>query len=347
MLKFNRRQALLGAATLFAAPAVLRAQGALTQVRFTLDWKLQGVHSMYFLAREKGYFRDEGLDVIIDQGEGSAATTPRVMSGAYDAGFGDINAIIEQAAKKPGEAPVMVYQFYNRPPFIIVVKKTSGINTLKDFEGRTIGAPAGSAAARLIPALAKLNGLDVAKIKMANMQLSLQEQMLIKDQIDGVSSYDNNVYINLLLQGQDPDRDFRWFHFGDYGLNLYANGVMVSQKMLKEKPDAVRGLVRAVNRATKETAANADASMEILMKVEPLLNLKMEKRRLDYCFKGTFMSPETEANGFGYVDDKRLAGAIEIVADAFGLPRKPEASEIFNHSFLPSKAERTFKYTSA
>ncbi len=119
-----------------------------------------------------------------------------------------------------------------------------------------IGAPAGSAAARLIPALAKLNGVDASKIKFSNMQLSLQEQMLIKDQIDGVSSYDNNVYINLLLQGQDPDKDFRWFHFGDYGLNLYANGVMVSQKMLKEKPDKVAGLVRAINRATKETAAD-------------------------------------------------------------------------------------------
>lgn len=347
MFKMNRRQALIGGAALLAAPSVLRAQGALTQVRFTLDWKLQGPHAFYFLAREKGYFRDEGLDVIIDQGEGSAATTSRVMSGAYDAGFGDINALIEQASKRPGEAPVMVYQYYNRPPFIIVVKKSSSIVTLKDFEGRIIGAPAGSAAARLIPALAKQNGVDVSKIQFSNMQLSLQEQMLVKDQIDGVSSYDNNVYMNLILQGQDPDKDFRWFRFGDYGLNLYANGVMVSQKMLKEMPDKVGGLVRAINRATKETAANVDPSMAILMKVEPLLNGKLEKRRLDYCFRESFMSAETDANGFGDVDDKRLAGAIEIVTDAFGLPRKPGVSEVFNHSFLPPKAERTFKYTSA
>jgi NitT/TauT family transport system substrate-binding protein len=337
----------LGGAALLAAPSVLKAQGALTQVRFTLDWKLQGPHAFYFLAREKGYFKEEGLDVIIDQGEGSAATTSRVMSGAYDAGFGDINAMIEQAANKPVEAPVIVYQYYNRPPFIIVVKKSSSINALKDFEGRVIGAPAGSAAARLIPALAKPNGIDASKIKFSNMQLSLQEQMLIKDQMHGVSSYDNNVYINLVLQGQDPDKDFRWFHFGDYGLNLYANGVMVSQKMLKEKPDKVAGLVRAINRATKETAADLDTSIGYLTKVEPLLNGKLEKRRLDYCFKQSFMSPETDANGFGDVDDKRLQGAIDIVVDAFGLPRTPQAGEIFNHSFLPPKAERTFKYTSA
>jgi NitT/TauT family transport system substrate-binding protein len=346
MRTLTRRSLLTGAATLIAAPHLARGQAALEKIRFTLDWKLQGPHSIFFLAADKGYFHEEGLDVIIDQGEGSAATTTRVMSGAYDAGFGDINAIIEQAAKKPGETPVMVYQYYNRPPFIIAVKKSSSIVNLKDFEGRTIGAPAGSAAARLIPALAKLNGIDAGKIQMSNLQLNLLEQMLVQDQVDGVSSYDNNVYMNLLLQGRDPERDFRWFHFGDYGLNLYANGVMVSRKLAVEKPDKVRGLVRAINRATKDTAADADASMAVLMKLEPLLNGKLEKRRLEFCFKESFISPETDANGFGDVDDKRLDKAIEIVSSAFGLPRKPEVGEIFNHSFLPSKGERIIRYTS-
>jgi hypothetical protein len=66
------------------------------------------MHGWYYLAIDKGYFAAEKLDVTVDQGEGSAATVNRIMSGAYDAGFGDVNAIIQNASTKPAETPVMI-----------------------------------------------------------------------------------------------------------------------------------------------------------------------------------------------------------------------------------------------
>src|SRR5690606_5019259 len=98
---------------------------------------------------DRGYFDEENIDLTIDQGDGSANTITKVMSGVYDAGFGDVNAIIQNAAARPAEAPVMVYMVYNRAPFAIMTKASGPIRTLKDLEGKTLGSPAGGAAMRM------------------------------------------------------------------------------------------------------------------------------------------------------------------------------------------------------
>jgi len=340
-MKLIRRIALILIGFSMATAAVLPAASqSLTPIKFTLDFKFQGIHSWYYVAQEKGYFKAEGIDITIDQGEGSAATITRIMSGAYDAGFGDINAIIQQAANKPGEQPVMVYQIYNRPPFVIVTKANGPIKTVKDLEGKKLGGPAGSATLRLFPNFAKVNGVDTSKISMTNMAPNLQEQMLIQDQVEGSLVFNVTSYINLLSQKQDPEKDYRWFNFGDYGLNLYSNGVMVSQKLLKENPKAVAGLVRAINRAMKEVIANPDMGVAALTKIEPLINSEIEKKRIVYAVNNLMNAPEAAEIGIGDLKDDRLAKSIEVIAEAYELKSRPAVGDVFNRSFLPPKADR-------
>src|SRR5712675_2419671 len=179
MPMLTRLAALAAGLMLMLAPAA-----AQEKIKFTLDWKLQGIHAWYYWAKEKGYFADEKLDVTIDQGEGSAATIGRIMSGAYDAGFGDTNAVIQTAALKPGESPLVVYMIYSKAPFALVTKATSSIKTVKDLDGKKLGTAPGGAALKLLPLLAKKNGIDPASVSVLQVAPNLQEQVLIQGQVD-------------------------------------------------------------------------------------------------------------------------------------------------------------------
>jgi NitT/TauT family transport system substrate-binding protein len=327
-----------------AAAALLAALPALAQdlapIRFTLGWKTQGSDAPFLLALSKGYFEEEGLAVTIDQGEGSAATVTRIMGAAYDAGFGDINAIIQNASARPGEAPVMVYQLWNRPPFAIVVPKSTGIETIADFEGRTLGGAQGTPTTRMWPVFANRNGIDMEKVAIESMAPNLQEPMMIRGQIDGAFVFNITSWFNLIANRQDPANDYTWFSFEDYGMDLYSNGLIVSRALLAEKPDVVAGLVRAVNKATLEVAQDQDAAMEAIMAFDNLVNADIERQRLVFSLTNLMNAPEGERLGMGDLDDERLARSIGIVAEGYGLDRLPEPSEIFDRSFLPPLEER-------
>ena len=338
------KHSLFGAA-LSLMVGVVPAFAEMTDIRFTLGWKTQGSDAPFLLALNNGYFEDEGLNVTIDQGEGSAATVTRIMGGAYDAGFGDINAIIQNAAARPGQAPVMVYQLWNRPPFAIVTPKTAGIETPADFEGKTLGGAQGTPTTRLFPVFAELNGIDLELVSQESMAPNLQEPMMIRGDIDGAFVFTSTSWFNLIANRQDPANDYNWFNFEDYGMDLYSNGMMVSRELMAENPEAVAGLVRAVNKATMEAAANQDSSVEAIMAFDNLINPELELARLEFALTNLMNAPEVTEIGMGDLVDERLTRSIAIVAKGYGLERLPEASEIFDRSFLPPVDARIFEVT--
>ena len=327
----------LGLALAAGSASVAHAQ---TKIRMVLNWKYEGPQGMFFLAQDRGYFKQEGLDVSFDQGNGSGAAVPQVANGAYDVGFGDINALIELAAKKPDDAPVGVYMLYNRPPFTVAVKADSPIKTPADFVGRKLGGAANDGALKLFPALCSATKIDCTKVEIVNMQPNLREQMLMQGQVDGVFGYVTTIRFSAKLTGIDPDKQLRFIKFGDYGMDLYSNAIIVSRKFVKQNPEAVKGFLKALNHGIKDAIADPQAALDAVVKREPLVKPAIERARLDATIADEMSHPEIAKIGLGDVSDERMATAIDILVKAKDLPRTPAVGEIFNRSFLPPAGER-------
>jgi NitT/TauT family transport system substrate-binding protein len=339
---FRGMQALaLGLAV--AAGSVAAAQ-AETRIKLVLNWKYEGPQGMFFLAEDRDYFKQEGLDVTFDQGNGSGAAVPQVANGAYDMGFGDINALIELAAKKPDDAPVGVYMIYNmiynRPPFTVAVRTESPIMSPADFPGHKLGGSANDGALKLFPALCATTRIDCSKVEIVNMQPNLREQMLMQGQVDAVFGYVNTIRFSAKLSGIDPDKQLRFIKYDAYGMDLYSNAIIVSRKFVKEHPEAVKGFLKAINHSIKDAIADPQAAIDAVVAREPLIKPAIERARLDATLAEEMSHPEIAKIGLGDVSDDRMAKAIDILVKAKELQRTPATAEIFDRSFLPPASER-------
>lgn len=325
-----------------AAPLAATPAEAQTKLKVVLNWKYQGPQGMFFLADDRGYFKAEGIEVQLDQGNGSGGVPALVGNGTYDVGFGDMNALIEMAAKKPDDAPIAVYIMYNQPPFAIAVKADGPIKTAKDLEGKAIGGPANDGALKLFPAFCKIAKIDCTGVKLSNMQPNLRENMLMQGQVDGTFGYVNTIRFSAKLAKIDDDK-IRYIKYSDYGMDLYSNAIIVPKKMVKEKPEVVKGFLRALNKGMLDSIKEPEASVAAVAKREPLINIKLERERFDATFADEMNHPEIKKIGLGSIDEERLKRSIDIMVDALALPRSPAVSEVWNGSFLPPAAELPHK----
>ncbi|MFH6787219.1 MULTISPECIES: ABC transporter substrate-binding protein [Methylobacterium] len=340
----SRRRFGVAAGTACLAACLPRPALAQTPVRLrmVLNWRYQGPQGFFFLAEDRGFLREEGIDLVMDQGNGSGAAVGAVGSGSYDLGFGDINALVSLVGRaSPGTVgPLAVAALYNRPPFTIAVRADGPIRTPQDLKGRTVGGPANDSALKLFPAFARMAGIDPAGVTVVNMQPALREQMLQRGQVDGVFGFVNTIRFSAKLIGLDPDRSLRFIDYADAGMDLYSNAVIASRRLVAGKPEALRRLLRAFNRGITETLKDPDAAVEAVARREPLIDRGVEKDRLIATLKAEMSHPEGRRIGIGDVDDARFARSIAIVAEAESLPRMPAPEEVFSRAFLPPLAER-------
>jgi NitT/TauT family transport system substrate-binding protein len=337
MVSKTIRSFILGALAALAATAVLEgAAAAETKVRFSLDWRWEGPAAPFAVALDKGYFKDEGLDVTIDPAAGSREPISRIASGTYDMGFGDVNSLVRFRDENPDTDIKAVMVIYDRPPFAIIGRKSRGVSKdVSSLKDKKLGAPAADSAYAQWPIFKAVNKIDDSSMKFENVGFPVREPMLAQGDLDAVFGFAMSSYINLKSRGV-PEDDIVVLLMSDYGVDLYGNAILVSPKFAGEHPDAVKGFLRALMKGVQDTIKDPENALDSVIKRNDVAKKEVELERLKMVLEQNMLTPWVKQNGFGGIDKERFSKAIDQIGLSFKYKNKPQVEDVFTDAYLPS-----------
>ena len=339
----QRRSLLLGSAGLALAGASrsLRAQ-TLTKFKFNLGWRVESSGAGYLLALQRGYYRDVGLDVTIDTGNGSAGAISLVAGGAYEAASADLSTMIEFNTANPDRKLTAAAVQYDLNPNSIVVRRDSGIVKPADLAGKTILGQPFNASRKLFPAFAKANGFDGSTVKWENVEPGIGDTRFAKGDFDGAAYFYFTGLLNLKARGVMPEQ-LRVFRYSEHGLAAYGNGIVTNAKTIAEMPQALAGFVRASTRGWLDCIADPKAGAAAVKAREPLANEELELERLQLITSGSMVTAGTRSHGWGAATPQRMQATIDETVAAFGLKPGITVADIWTDRFLPAMSDRALR----
>ncbi len=345
MCVLHIRSALAVLAVTIASITVLAAEGAPAQsaaplrIRVTLDGRIDGTAAPFLRALDEGYYGAEGLEVRIEPAADFRAPVNQVAAGAQDIGFADINALIRFRDRNPLAAVKAVFMLYNKAPYAIIARKSRGVSSPRDLEGKRFGAPETDPTSSQWLLFAKLNGIDPAKLRVENIGVPVREPMLAAGELDAALGLSFMSYVDLKARGVPVD-DIVLLPMADYGLELYGHAIIVNTNFAAEHPDAVKGFLRAFLKALKDAIRDPEQAVAAVIARTPGAARQVELERLQMAVGDNILTAEVKSDGFGTVDSARFAAALTQMGIIFKFKAKPALSDIFDSSFLPSARAR-------
>jgi NitT/TauT family transport system substrate-binding protein len=189
---------------------------------------------------------------------------------------------------------------------------------------------------RAFPIFAKAN--NIGNVNWTAMDPPLRETMLARGDIDAITGFTFTSLLNLEARGVKAE-DVVVLQYPDYGVKLYGNVIIVSPKLLRENPQAVKAFLTAFTKGVKDVIANPAAAIADVKARDGIINTELETRRLKLCMDTVVNSADARAEGFGQVNPGRLSLMASQVSDAFNTKTRVNPDAIWNASFLPSRAE--------
>ena len=301
-----------------------KPSGNLTQERLPLGYIPDIQFSPLYLAVEKGYFREAGIQVTFDY---SMETDIAALVGADQIQFGVVSGEQVLLARAQGLPIVYVTAWYQQYPVSVVAKSDQNIHVPSDLRGKTIGLPGLYGANYIgLRALLHAGGLGETDVKLDSIKYT-QVEALATNRDQAVSVYTNNEPVQLRAQGYDLTE----LRVADY-IQLASNGLITNEKTISENPDLVRRMVKAFLHGLADTIADPEvayqtskAYVENLAQLDAVIQKQKLATSIDLW----------KADRLGYSQPKAWESMQAVLLDMGLLTQPLDLSKAYTNDFLP------------
>jgi NitT/TauT family transport system substrate-binding protein len=305
------------------------AQSAPQKATIRLDWKAGAQHAPFYLAKARGFYKDEGLDVEIISGSGSSDTVKQVGSGSIDFGLVDALVLVQAAQQRVPVKSMAAY--YQRNPIVLISPKDKPITNPKQLlSGIKLGSKKGSATYQGLLALLAANDMQVEQIKMVDIGFGVAP-LLVK-QVDAIMGFSMNEPIEAEAGGMATFV----LPVADFGVDTYGLTIVSNDQLMQSKSAVIEHFLRATRRGIEESIRDPAAAVTALAKAVDEIDTARETKVLERTIP-YWQSEETKEHGPGWQTQTRWQHTIDVARKLGLIETDLKPDQVFVNTFLVAK----------
>ena len=304
-----------------------------------LDFVPTGEYIPHYTALEKGYYRDEGLDVKILRGQGSGDTVKRIAAGQGEVGIADISALI--AARANTDVAVKaIALWYRRPPHGIFVRGDSPIKSSKELEGKKLAISPGNSHQILWPVFEKLSGLKPGSVTWVTMDAASMPPALIRSAVDAVPFFVvHEARIRKIAKQQNADIRVlaAW---ADLGFDVASTSLVAREETIAKDPEGLKAFLRATLKGADYAFRDKhfDEGVGYVVKAHPEVDPEGAVGAAQVGARFVYASEVTSGKmAVGQFEPTQLEKTRDLYTQYLELKRKVGLGEIYTNDLLPAK----------
>lgn len=305
------------------SPAAISEAETLTHIRLPMGYIPSVQYAPFYVAQEKGYFREAGLEIEFDY---SFETDGVALVGAGETPFALVSGEQVLLARSQGVPVVYVMAWWHGYPVAVSSMAEANIRTPADLKGKKIGLPGPFGASYIgLVALLSAAGLEESDVTLDSIGFN-QVEALVAGQEDAVVVYTNNEPLVLESQGYS----IQTIRVQDY-MELASNGLLTNEKTAAENPELVRRMVQAILRGIEDTLADPDEAYEICKKyVDGLDSADQELQKQILATSMEFWKAEPR----GVTNEAAWENMHQVLLDMGLLSEPLDVSQAYSNEFV-------------